>query len=144
MGNKGAVGVRVTLHDGLEQEGEKGEKGEKRDEDEDEDWEGGEGTSFTFVTAHLAAHQGKVARRAEDWRAIVERLVFTPFGPSADFVPHRRRNPFKALERYNPKAMGGPVLQVYDSSYLFVFGVSSRRDDRLCEPPHRGPVERPY
>ena len=115
MGNKGAVGVRVTVDDD--------ERENKRDVGKDED-NNPDGTSFTFVTAHLAAHQSQVERRAEDWSAIVQRLVFAPFGPSPAFVPHRRRNIFKTLERYNPKAMGGPVLQIYDTSYLFVFGVS--------------------
>ncbi|GAA5890232.1 hypothetical protein JCM6882_008762 [Rhodosporidiobolus microsporus] len=64
MGNKGAVGVRVTLVESKEKGGEKRE---------------GDGTSvFTFVTAHLAAHQSRkyVDRRNADWRNIVERLVF--------------------------------------------------------------------
>ncbi|GAA5829566.1 hypothetical protein JCM11251_000207 [Rhodosporidiobolus azoricus] len=61
MGNKGAVGVRVTL---VEPEAEKGK--------------GGGQSVFTFVTAHLAAHQGRkyLDRRNADWRSIVQRLVF--------------------------------------------------------------------
>ncbi|BGO97869.1 Skeletal muscle/kidney enriched inositol 5-phosphatase [Rhodotorula toruloides ATCC 204091] len=54
MGNKGAVGIRVVL----------------------DEKDGGETSSWTFVTAHLAAHQNKNKERARDWRAIVERLVF--------------------------------------------------------------------
>jgi phosphatidylinositol-bisphosphatase len=59
MGNKGAVGVRVTL---VEPEAEKGEK-----------------TSvWTFVSAHFAAHasQKHLERRNADWKSVVERLVF--------------------------------------------------------------------
>lgn len=52
MGNKGAVGIRVTL-------------GEDKGESE-----------WTFVTAHLAAHQGECEARNADWREICRRLVF--------------------------------------------------------------------
>ncbi|GAA5970052.1 hypothetical protein JCM11641_000248 [Rhodosporidiobolus odoratus] len=64
MGNKGAVGIRVTL---VEPESGREEKGS-----------GGGESSWTFVSAHLAAHQSDkcVRRRNEDWRSIVERLVF--------------------------------------------------------------------
>lgn len=55
MGNKGAVGIRVVL---------------------DERSANGETSSWTFVTAHLAAHQNKNKERARDWKSIVERLVF--------------------------------------------------------------------
>ncbi|BGP14049.1 hypothetical protein JCM10213_002344 [Rhodosporidiobolus nylandii] len=63
MGNKGAVGVRVSLVEPAAEE--KGEKGEGR-------------STWTFVTAHLAAHQSQkcVERRNADWREIVQRLVF--------------------------------------------------------------------
>ncbi|GAA5863004.1 hypothetical protein JCM3774_006717 [Rhodotorula dairenensis] len=53
LGNKGAVGVRVTLRE--EPEGE---------------------SSWTFVSAHLAAHQDENQARSNDWQSIVERLIF--------------------------------------------------------------------
>ncbi|GAA5856870.1 hypothetical protein JCM5353_007305, partial [Sporobolomyces roseus] len=56
MGNKGAVGIRLGL------------KGEKTEE------------SWTFVTAHLAAHQEQVERRNRDWKEITQRLVFVEQG----------------------------------------------------------------
>lgn len=65
MGNKGAVGVRVTLV-------EPGAKEETTD-----------GTSvWTFVSAHLAAHadQKQLERRNADWKSIVEKLVFVDEG----------------------------------------------------------------
>ncbi|GIK00350.1 hypothetical protein Aspvir_004373 [Aspergillus viridinutans] len=57
MGNKGAVGARLgwSLESGT-----------------------GTGTvPLTFVAAHLAPAEDAVERRNEDWRGIVERLVFT-------------------------------------------------------------------
>ncbi|CEQ39988.1 SPOSA6832_01559, partial [Sporobolomyces salmonicolor] len=74
MGNKGAVGIRVSLEE-----------------------EEGEGmSSWTFVTAHLAAHQNQVERRNRDWRSIVERLVFVDDE--------------------------GRERQLYETGQLFVFG----------------------
>lgn len=61
MGNKGGVGVRVTLSS---PEG-------------DDVSDGQDGETFTFVTAHLAAHDKGLQRRNQDYRAICERLVFT-------------------------------------------------------------------
>ncbi|KAI7605874.1 hypothetical protein KC343_g13593, partial [Hortaea werneckii] len=56
MGNKGAVGVRLSV--------------------------GGSGadstTPFTFVAAHLAPMEPEWERRNQDWRSICENLVFEP------------------------------------------------------------------
>lgn len=114
MGNKGAVGVRVVLDLDLE-ESEKSEE------------EHSGHTVLTFVTAHLAAHDSGLKRRNEDWRSIVERLVFTPGleGESQQFkIPEgRRRDVFKALRRkWLPSEPKG--VQMYDTSALFFFGVS--------------------
>jgi hypothetical protein len=58
MGNKGAVGVRLGYLDHQ-----------------------GDGTvDLTFVAAHLAPMEGAVGRRNQDWRSIVERLVFSKEG----------------------------------------------------------------
>ncbi|OQN96395.1 hypothetical protein B0A48_17647 [Cryoendolithus antarcticus] len=54
MGNKGAVGARLGVVG------------------EDE-----EVVPVTFVSAHLAAGEGEVERRNEDWKSICEGLVFT-------------------------------------------------------------------
>ncbi|GAA5954018.1 hypothetical protein JCM3765_000725 [Sporobolomyces pararoseus] len=72
MGNKGAVGIRLKL---------------KTEE-----------TSWTFVTAHLAAHQNKVERRNRDWKEIVERLVFVD------------------------EEGGKGERNLYETGHLFVFG----------------------
>ncbi|GAA5989138.1 hypothetical protein JCM10908_001178 [Rhodotorula pacifica] len=74
LGNKGAVGIRITL-----QEEESA-------------------SSWTFVSAHLAAHQDQNDARSQDWQKIVRRLVFEPRGDSAN------------------------AAQIYDSGHLFFFG----------------------
>lgn len=61
MGNKGAVGAR--LHYMVE-----------------EDQGNNETLDLTFVAAHLAAVEYACERRNEDWRGIVERLVFARKG----------------------------------------------------------------
>ncbi|ORY78479.1 Endonuclease/exonuclease/phosphatase [Leucosporidium creatinivorum] len=111
MGNKGAVGVRVVL--------------EPEEEDEKTEQEHSGHTVLTFVTAHLAAHDSGLKRRNEDWRTIVERLVFAPGveGESQHFsIPEgRRRDVFEALRRkWLPSEPKG--VQIYDTSALFFFG----------------------
>jgi len=76
MGNKGAVGIRLGL------------KGERKEE------------SWTFVTAHLAAHQEQVEKRNRDWKEITQRLVFVEQGRE------------------------GSERGLYETGNLFVFGVS--------------------
>lgn len=83
LGNKGAVGIRVTLR-----ESTAGEVDAAGDEAE---------SSWTFVSAHLAAHQDQNEARSNDWRSIVERLVF-------------------ADDR-------GAAAQMFDTGHLFFFGV---------------------
>ncbi|RMY49744.1 hypothetical protein D0863_15060 [Hortaea werneckii] len=66
MGNKGAVGVRLSV--------------------------GGSGadstTPFTFVAAHLAPMEPEWERRNQDWRSICENLVFEPESrPPTDTAP---------------------------------------------------------
>jgi hypothetical protein len=53
IGNKGAVGVRFTYH------------------------EGPASTELTFVAAHLAAMEGEMLRRNQDWKNIVRGLIFS-------------------------------------------------------------------
>ncbi|KAH8816894.1 Endonuclease/exonuclease/phosphatase [Xylogone sp. PMI_703] len=65
-GNKGAAGARFTYTDAAN-----GPNAQ---------------TSLTFVAAHLAAMEGEVVRRNEDWKNIVRGLVFssrTPTGAQA-------------------------------------------------------------
>jgi hypothetical protein len=81
MGNKGAVGIRLNL--------------------KTENLTSSASSSWTFVTAHLAAHQNKVDRRNKDWKEIVQRLVFVNDG-------------------------NGKEENLYETGHLFVFGVSFR------------------
>lgn len=53
MGNKGAVGVRFDYFDGHAF------------------------ASLTFVAAHLAAHEGNLQKRNENWKDIARRMVFS-------------------------------------------------------------------
>lgn len=129
MGNKGAVGVRVTIDENPRAGLEQGEDSEDEEEDDEED--GSEISSlvkksskrggkkersvlppevFTFVTTHLAAHDHGLARRAEDYESIVSRLIFTPTSLS----PHFPLPPFL------PSSIQS--AQMYDTSYLFFFG----------------------
>lgn len=78
MGNKAAVGIQVTL--GPEEEGGKGEE-----------------EIYTFVSAHLAAHDHGLQRRNVDYSTIVKRLIFP--SPSSD-----------------------SLSSIYDSSHLFFMG----------------------
>ena len=59
MGNKGAVGVRLTYKE----------------------------VEMTFVTAHLAPMEDAVERRNEDWKSIVKGLVFTSEGEDGETQP---------------------------------------------------------
>lgn len=63
MGNKGAVGIRITYGDaGID--GNPGENAEHRT------------TELTFVAAHLAAMEWNKGRRNSNWRSIVSGLLF--------------------------------------------------------------------
>lgn len=127
MGNKGAVGVRVVL-DGCE----------------DDEGEGTGDVVFTFgkplrsslfdcwltknvvATAHLAAHDKYLERRNQDWKSIVQRLVFTSDSSSRQFKPKSNVDIFKQSRKAKKDG-----IQLYDSSYLFFFGVSEYQSD-LC------------
>jgi hypothetical protein len=65
MGNKGAVGIRFRVSDNDQDPGE----------------------SFTFVCAHLTAHQGKLPQRIADFHHIVGTLLFPPLPFSQDRSP---------------------------------------------------------
>lgn len=59
MGNKGAVGLRFEYSVGEE------------------------AMELSVVAAHLAPMEGALERRNQDWKSIVQRLVFTPVGRGA-------------------------------------------------------------
>ena len=126
----GAVGVRVVLDENSRQGQDEEEDDEEDEEDDEEDSEmsslikkkrGGKKergvlppTIFTFVTTHLAAHDHGLARRAEDYRSIVERLIFTPTSLSPHFRPS---SPLHTSTNNTQQS-----AQMYDTSYLFFFG----------------------
>ncbi|GAA6001122.1 hypothetical protein JCM10207_007422 [Rhodosporidiobolus poonsookiae] len=103
MGNKGAVGARVTLVEPAPEATGKAEAGAGKDARQE--------STFTFVAAHLAAHQSQkwVERRNQDWRSIVERLVFVD-------------------ER-------GEEAQLFDPGHLFFFGDLNYRLSRTSPRP---------
>ncbi|SCV69067.1 BQ2448_2087 [Microbotryum intermedium] len=109
MGNKGGVGVRITL----DSEGDESSDSKSGD---DGDYKTGNNV-FTFVTAHLAAHDSGLQRRNEDYQSIVERLIFTPDGPSQHYRPQQQRNVFPRI-----KSKSTEGIQIYDTTYLFFFG----------------------
>lgn len=119
MGNKGAVGVRIVLDDGEEEDDKKSVDSQENTGD----------SVFTFVNAHLAAHDSGLQRRNEDYKSIVERLVFNPDEASEYFQPKRTSNVFAGV----PVTSGtdAPGIGIYDTSYLFFFGGTSSPISRL-------------
>lgn len=102
MGNKGAVGVRVIVED-----------------------EGSEEV-LTFVGAHLAAHDHKVARRNQDWHSIVTRLVFAPHSTQPLPIVQDEVKPGELPTPQTGRPAAGPTPNVeyslYDTNHLFVCG----------------------
>ncbi|KAK3336411.1 DNase I-like protein [Cercophora scortea] len=68
MGNKGAVGLRVTWTD-------RGRGGDHNDDD-DGTFELGKTTELTFVATHLAAMEWNLKKRNSNWRTIASGLTF--------------------------------------------------------------------
>ncbi|KAL4400102.1 phosphatidylinositol-4,5-bisphosphate 5-phosphatase [Malassezia pachydermatis] len=111
MGNKGAVGARVTLASAVT---------------------GARDEVITFVCAHLAAHDHKVARRNADWRNIVERLVFDPASTQPPLVlqePTMGPGQLGAVQSVaagrqtlTPSPLDQHEYSLYDTHHLFVLG----------------------
>lgn len=106
MGNKGAVGARVVLSSAVR---------------------GGRDEVFTFVCAHLAAHDHNVQRRNADWRNICERLVFDPLG--IQVLPSLQDPMSAEQEKASGQSTQRPVnpiddneYSLYDTHHLFVLG----------------------
>lgn len=128
MGNKGAVGVRISVDQFGEGEDEDetrkenievNSQNEKLGESIKEDGTGD--TVYTFVTAHLAAHDHGLSRRNQDWKSIVERLIFSKDGPSEVYEPTKKKDVFKSIVQ-DKHSLGAEGIQIYDTSYLFFFG----------------------
>lgn len=94
MGNKGAVGIRFRISD----------RGSKA------------GEVFTFVCAHLSAHEPKLARRVADYHHIVSTLLFPPLPSSPSSSP----------------------TTMYSTSHLFFLG---DLNFRITIPPSRSHVQ---
>jgi hypothetical protein len=122
LGNKGAVGVRVVVAGAVP---------------------GTADETFTFVCAHLTAHDHNVKRRNADWRNIVSRLVFAPdsvrplppppLSPSQNVSSTDEKKLDGLTEKYEtanskraqsrrPQPLDSEEHGVYETSHLFVFG----------------------
>lgn len=116
MGNKGAAGVRLVLSPSSSSTSDP--------------------TILTFVAAHLYPHEGGCEKRNQDWKAIVQNLVFEPETQKSDhhltFVEDRMDNPDaepllpkspsstdkNAASRYATSMFGTPTK----NSHLFFAG----------------------
>ena len=94
MGNKGAVGLRVTWDSSSGSETERGT---------------GKMTELTFVAAHLAAMEWNVHKRNADWRAIVEGLIF---GDPKDLLSSALAEGPSSTEEEDPSSDTAPLLPV--------------------------------
>lgn len=107
MGNKGAVGMRFTYH------------------------QGPASTELTFVAAHLAAMEGELQRRNEDWENIVRGLVFSSSSS-------KRKTEDKSLsgEERPLLSISLPNASIYKpTSHLFVAGDLNYRTSILSPSP---------
>ncbi|EEQ84577.2 inositol 5-phosphatase [Blastomyces dermatitidis ER-3] len=99
-GNKGAAGVRIGYHirDGT--------------------------VDLTFVAAHLAPDEWAVARRNEDWKNIVQKLVFSRVKIEGENTPiHDERNEEDVPLLQNESSDTNGDIGLYSPrSYLFVAG----------------------
>jgi len=95
MGNKGAVGLRVTW------DSSRGSETERRT---------GKTTELTFVAAHLAAMEWNVHKRNADWRAIVEGLIFED---PKHLLSSATEGP-SLTEEEDPSSDAAPLLPVSD------------------------------
>ncbi|RFU32428.1 hypothetical protein B7463_g3910, partial [Scytalidium lignicola] len=103
-GNKGATGVRFTYSDAAN-----GPNAQ---------------TSLTFVAAHLAAMEEEVARRNEDWKSIVQGLVFSSKAQTPSNGRAATRNNVSSESDQRPLLVDSPQeTSIYKpTSHLFVAG----------------------
>lgn len=110
MGNKGAVGARLGW---LLDSGEETQT-----------------VPLTFVGAHLAPAEDAFERRNEDWRGIVERLVFE--GPSSNHEESERAG---LLSSTTTEGEGEGEEGVFTAGYLFLAGdLNYRTANTLPQP----------
>ncbi|GAB1734865.1 hypothetical protein NU195Hw_g3061t1 [Hortaea werneckii] len=113
MGNKGAVGVRLSV-------GGSGEDSTTT-------------TPFTFVSAHLAPMEPEWERRNQDWRSICENLVFEPESrPPNDTAP---QSPETEPLLSKPSASSIPSTLFQPRTHLFLLGdLNYRASDTPPDP----------
>jgi hypothetical protein len=107
MGNKGAVGIRFSYH------------------------QGAYSTELTFVAAHLAAMEWELQRRNEDWKNIVRGLVFS------STISKRKTESTTLSEEERPLLSISPHdASIYKpTSHLFVAGDLNYRTSVLSPSP---------
>ncbi len=107
MGNKGAVGVRFTFQ------------------------QGPASTELTFVAAHLAAMEGELQRRNEDWKNIVRGLVF-----SSTTSKRKTENTSLSGEERSLLSISPHDASIYKpTSHLFIAGDLNYRTSILSPSP---------
>ncbi|KAI7153316.1 DNase I-like protein [Hortaea werneckii] len=101
MGNKGAVGVRLSVGGSEEEE-----------------------TPFTFVAAHLAPMEPEWEQRNQDWKSICENLVFEPEYPPNDTKnPHPETEPLLSKPSSSSSAdQTSPATLFHPPTNLFFLG----------------------
>ncbi|KAI7549076.1 DNase I-like protein [Hortaea werneckii] len=98
MGNKGAVGLRLSV----------GGSGEDE-------------TPFTFVAAHLAPMEPDWERRNQDWKSICENLVFEPEAQPTDTTPHPETEPLLSKPSSSTNQTS-PATLFQPPTHLFFLG----------------------
>lgn len=100
MGNKGAVGVRLSV----------GGSGEEE-------------TPFTFVAAHFAPMEPEWEQRNQDWKSICENLVFEPEAQPTDTTPHlAETEPLLSKPASSSPAQTTPSTLFRPRTHLFFLG----------------------
>lgn len=126
MGNKGAVGVRLSYRD--------------------VNSSGDTSTELTFVAAHLAAMEEELERRNEDWKNIVRGLVFS--STTRERLGNATSSSAAGLEDEQPLLSVSPrSASIYkSSSHLFVAGDLNYRTSILKPSPldHRDSFPQPH
>ncbi|KAI7122149.1 DNase I-like protein [Hortaea werneckii] len=117
MGNKGAVGVRLSV--------------------------GGSGadstTPFTFVAAHLAPMEPEWERRNQDWRSICENLVFEPESQQPNDIAPQSPETEPLLSK--PRSFSNPSTLFQPSTHLFLLGdLNYRASDTPPDPNNPSPT----
>lgn len=118
MGNKGAIGVRLTYHGN------------------------GTSTELTFVAAHLAAMEEELLRRNEDWKNIVRGLVF-----SSQAIDHKNGRTSQSVEERPLLSISPRDASIFKpTSHLFFAGDLNYRTSTMSPAPndHKDSFPQPH